>query len=216
MDLLKLKVFLFIVRYHMVVNHVESDYELWRCALLLELWASHITVVRFLHSSSRDSNSTYHSASGEDAMWKHKHLPRYPAPRKLSKISTFMISHLPEDQKENKDAPVSTVAQNTPPDRPGMRQRRSHLQAPSCGSWPWCLRAKYSQQVSAGGLLILPDKRTFTFIIIYDALTTARERCTATHWNGPSHLVLNLFHYKCRCGHQDSGPRSHWSIYNEG
>lgn len=67
---------------------------------------------------------------------KYKHLPQYLAPSTLSKISSLMITHLPEDQKENKDVHSSAEVQNTLPDCQGMRQRQSNLQAPLFESWP--------------------------------------------------------------------------------
>lgn len=42
---------------------------------------------------------------------------------------------------------------------------------------------KCNQQISAEVLLILSDKRTFTFIIIYDVVSTVRELYTAMDWS---------------------------------
>lgn len=47
-----------------------------------------------------------------------------------------MSTHLPEDQKENKDVPSSTGVQNTLPDCQVMLQRQSNLQALLFESWP--------------------------------------------------------------------------------
>lgn len=69
---------------------------------------------------------------------------------------------------------------------------------------------------SVPGLLILPDKRTFAFIIIYDAVSTVKQLHKGTYGDKPSHSVSNLSRYACQPGLGNPSLHSQESIYKEG
>ena len=97
-----------------------------------------------------------------------------------------MITHLPEDQKENTGVHSSAELQNTLPDCQVMPQRQSNLQAPLFESWLLYLGRKVRSANQGWVLLILSGKYTFTFIIIYDVRSAIRELYTTLPWDGPA------------------------------